>query len=201
MLIPLLGKRGRLIIIYMLVGCYVCLFASEVNGFIKQSMPNASLLFLTTSITPIVEEVLKALPVLFFAFVFSDEKSTLLEISMATGIGFAILENAYIMLQIIDTATIPWSLVRGFGSGLMHGICTLSVGYGISFIKKKRKLFYTGTFALLSTAIIYHSIYNCFVQSKYKYIGFILPLATYIILYIKLRKTLSYLRFNQKNNS
>ena len=47
-----------------------------------------------------------------------------------------------------------------------------------------RKLFYCGTFALLSVASIYHGIFNMLVQSDYKYFGFVLPAATFIpILY------------------
>jgi hypothetical protein len=59
-------------------------------------------------------------------------------------------------------------------------MCTLLVGLGITFVKKKRKVFWVGTFALLSTAITYHSIYNMLVQSRYNVIGYLLPISTYI---------------------
>jgi hypothetical protein len=59
-------------------------------------------------------------------------------------------------------------------------MCTLLVGVGISFIKKKSKIFVVGTFALLSTAITYHGIYNMLVQSDFRIVGFILPILTYI---------------------
>ena len=59
-------------------------------------------------------------------------------------------------------------------------ICA-AVGYGMSFVKKKKKLFYCGTFSLLMLAIIYHGIFNMLVQSEeLKYFGFLLPVATYI---------------------
>ena len=72
------------------------------------------------------------------------------------------------------------AIVRAFGAGLMHGMCTLLVGVGISFVRKKSKLFVVGTFALLSTAITYHGIYNMLVQSDYQTIGYLLPITTYI---------------------
>ena len=62
------------------------------------------------------------------------------------------------------------------------------VGWGISYIRKRRKFFFCGTFALLSTAIIYHAIYNLLVQSEYQYVGILLPLATYIPLIIILKR-------------
>jgi hypothetical protein len=71
------------------------------------------------------------------------------------------------------------AIIRAFGAGLMHGMCTLLVGVGIYFVKKKSKLFVVGTFALLSTAITYHGIYNMLVQSDFEVIGFLLPMATY----------------------
>ena len=72
---------------------------------------------------------------------------------------------------------------------MMHGICTAAVGYGMSFVKKRKKLFYCGTFALLMMAIIYHGIFNMLVQSEdLKYFGFVLPLATYIPVVIALVK-------------
>ena len=83
---------------------------------------------------------------------------------------------------------ILWVLIRGLGSGLVHGICTVMVGYGLSYIRKSRKLSRTGTYALLTLAIIYHAIYNLLVQSPLQYAGILLPLATYIPAILLLRK-------------
>ena len=66
----------------------------------------------------------------------------------------------------------------------MYGMCSLLVGVGISFVKKKSKLFWVGTFGLLSTAIVYHGIYNVLIQSKYSIVGALLPIATYIPFFI-----------------
>jgi hypothetical protein len=54
------------------------------------------------------------------------------------------------------------------------------VGVGISFVKKKRKLFAVGTFGLLSTAIVYHGVYNILIQSQFSIVGALLPIVTYI---------------------
>ena len=86
----------------------------------------------------------------------SDKKETLFTASMATGVGFAVLENAYYLLN--DTSFSMFdAVIRAFGTGLMHGMCTLLVGVGISFVKKKSKLFAVGTFGLLSTAFWYNA--------------------------------------------
>ena len=174
----LMEKKARLPISFMIVGIFVSVFASEVNGLLSNllSMDTYSM---TVIVTPVSEELLKALPVLYYAIVISDKRERLFTASMAIGIGFALLENAYFLLN-SDNFTIIIAIIRAFGAGLMHGMCTLLVGVGISFVKKKRKLFAVGTFGLLSTAIVYHGIYNILIQSEFSIVGALLPIATYI---------------------
>ena len=187
----LVEKKARLPIVFMLFGIFVSVFASEVNGLLVQLL-SMDMYSITVIVTPVTEELLKALPVLYYAIIISDKKETLFTASMATGIGFAILENAYYLLNYANFNMIS-AIIRAFGSGLMHGMCTLLVGVGISFVKKKRKLFAVGTFGLLSTAIVYHGIYNILIQSRYSLVGAVLPIATYIPFFIwRLKIKLKY---------
>ena len=174
----LIEKKARLPIVFVLAGIFISLFAAELNGVLRQMLP-LNHYELTIIVTPMTEEVLKALPVLFYALVISDKQERLFTASMATGIGFAVLENAYYLLTSHHWNVLD-AVARAFGTGLMHGMCTLLVGVGITFVKKKRKIFWVGTFALLSTAITYHGIYNMLVQSQYEIIGYLLPISTYI---------------------
>jgi RsiW-degrading membrane proteinase PrsW (M82 family) len=174
----LIEKKARLPIVFVLAGIFISVFAAELNGVLRQMLPLNNY-ELTIIVTPMTEEVLKALPVLFYALVISDKQERLFTASMATGIGFAVLENAYYLLTSHHWNVLD-AVARAFGTGLMHGMCTLLVGVGIVFVKKKRKIFWVGTFALLSTAITYHGIYNMLVQSQYEIIGYLLPISTYI---------------------
>ena len=187
LMLPLMKKELRRLVIFMITGIFACLFVSELNNILLKAFHN-DMFFVTTTITPVTEEIVKMLPILFFAIMVSDERSTLIPISFAVGVGFALLENVVILTQNVETVTIFWALVRGFGSGLVHGICTVMVGWGISYIRKRRKFFYCGTFALLSAAIIYHAVYNLLVQSHYQYVGILLPTVTYIPVILFLRK-------------
>ena len=183
----LIEKKARLPIVFVLAGIFISVFAAELNGVLRQMLPLNNY-ELTIIVTPMTEEVLKALPVLFYALVISDKQERLFTASMATGIGFAVLENAYYLLTSHHWNVLD-AVARAFGTGLMHGMCTLLVGVGITFVKKKRKIFWVGTFALLSTAITYHGIYNMLVQSQYEIIGYLLPISTYIPFLIwRLRK-------------
>ena len=174
----LVEKKARHPLVFVLIGIFVSVFAAEVNGVMVDLLP-LSTFEVTIIVTPISEEILKALPILFFATLLSPKKEAVFTAAMAIGIGFAVLENAFYMLNDTSFNMID-AIVRAFGAGLMHGMCTLLVGVGILFVKKKRKLFVVGTFAMLSTAITYHGIYNMLVQADYQIIGYLLPIATYI---------------------
>lgn len=183
LMLSLLEKKSRTTLFYMLLGLIICLLAAQINFILRDSFygtwdPNV--FAVTTTLTPIVEELLKAIPIIYFGFVISDKRGDLLTVSMALGIGFAILENCYILVANLDQTSIIWAFTRGFSSALLHGICTSLVGFGVSYVKKRKKLFYTGTFALLTVAIIVHGLFNAFIQSQYAYIGVILPVAIYI---------------------
>lgn len=174
----LVEKKARQPMIFFLIGIFLSVFASEINAYLRSILPMDTF-EITIVVTPISEEILKALPILFFATVLAPKKEALFTASMAVGIGFAVLENAFYLLN-SDSFNMIDAIVRAFGAGLMHGMCTLLVGVGISFVKKKQKLFVVGTFALLSTAITYHGIYNMLVQSDFEVIGYLLPITTYI---------------------
>ena len=175
----MLRKRSRLLVGYMLIGIFVSLFVSELNTLILNWL-NGDMIYVTTTITPISEEIVKAIPVLFYAIVFSDSRDRVMPIAFATGVGFATFENMVILVRNIESVTIGWAIIRGFSTALMHAVCTVAVGFGICFIRKRKKLFYCGTFALLTMACIYHGIFNMLVQSNYKYLGFVLPAVTYV---------------------
>jgi RsiW-degrading membrane proteinase PrsW (M82 family) len=178
----LVEKKSRLPIIFILIGIFISVVASEVNGLLSKSLP-IDMYSITVVVTPVTEELLKMLPILYYAVIISDKKEKLFTASMATGIGFAILENAFYLLDSPNFSMLN-AIIRAFGAGLMHGMCTLLVGVGISFVKKKSKLFAVGTFGLLSTAIVYHGIYNILIQSEYSIVGALLPIATYIPFFI-----------------
>ena len=195
--LPLMKSSSRRVMIYILIGVCVSLFVSEINSRLLSAFNNDTL-FVTTTLTPVTEEIVKALPVLLFAFVFSDDREKLLPISFATGIGFALFENTVILVQNIDNVSIVWAIIRGFSTALMHGICTALVGYGMGFVRKKKKLFVSGTFALLALAVIYHGLFNMLVESKnLQYVGFFMPAVTYIPLIIYL---VFFARNKKKNN-
>ena len=89
----LVEKKARQPIVFVLIGIFVSVFASEVNGLMVALLP-MSTFEITIIVTPITEEILKAIPILLFAVVLSAKKEALFTASMAVGIGFC-SDSAY----------------------------------------------------------------------------------------------------------
>lgn len=186
MMLFIFKGRSRQILGFLFAGIFMCMLAGEINGLFL-SMAESDYWFLTVNVTPIVEEVLKALPVVLIAFAFKPERQFLLESSIMVGVGFATMENACLLFGSSNVLS-SWVIVsRGLGAGMMHGVSTLAVGYSMTFASARRKLSYIGTIAALSMAIIYHSIYNIMVQSDYPLLGILLPVVTFIPFMILLK--------------
>lgn len=184
--IPIVRNKTRLILLYTFIGMCCCLFISEVNGLIN-SLIGQDMFYLTTNITPLTEELIKMLPILIYAIFISSERQTLLTLAFMTGLGFALLENATILVETVlvqGSVDTLWALIRTLGAGLLHSLCTTAVGVGISFIRDQKKMFLCGSFALLSMAIVYHSVYNTLIQSDYKYLGAAMPMITYLVVIV-----------------
>ncbi|MEG0988257.1 MAG: PrsW family intramembrane metalloprotease, partial [Clostridium sp.] len=70
-----------------------------------------------------------------------------------------------------------------FGTGAMHIICGVIVGYGLLYVWKRPWLKLAGTLGLLCAAITYHGIYNLLVSGggTLQTIGYCFPIATVTI--------------------
>lgn len=183
----LLEKKSRITVIFMIIGIVVCLLSSQINSILLNVYDDENLV--STTYAPVVEEILKFLPVIYYAFLFSSDRRTLLTISFAVGVGFAVFENILILLPNASESSFLWAIFRGFGASLMHGLCTGIVGQMLYHVKKSKKLFWSGTFGLLSIAIIYHSIYNTLILSDLEAVGLALPVLTYIPIVIMTYKS------------
>ena len=186
MMLFIFKGQSRLICGFLLMGMFACVFSGEINGLIMNTY-NLDINNVSINIAPLVEEIVKAFPIILVSLLYKPTKQQIGEYALSVGVGFATLENITILMG-SQSISFMYAFLRAIGAGMMHGICTLAVGFGISFINTRRKLFYTGTAALLTMASIYHAAYNCLVQSTYQSFGFILPLMTFVPLIIILRK-------------
>lgn len=174
---------SKVLILFLILGFFVAVFAAFVNSYVLE-LSGADPVQITYIFTPVVEELLKALPVLFYALVFRPKKKLLLDSAMMVGVGFAILENTFLLVNDAAHATFAWAAIRGLGAGLMHALSTYFVAYGISFIMTKKKKLPIATYGLLILAINYHADYNVMAQSDYRYLTIIFPVLTFAAIMI-----------------
>ena len=180
--------RVRAAMIFFFIGMCVCLFCGELSAVALQALPYDQKFF-AANIGPFFEEVFKAFPILVYVFVSKPERRNLYECAVMDGIGFAVLENAFTLGGSAVSVSVVDALMRGLGAGIMHGLCTLAVGYGMSFVYTRRKLFRTGTVAMLAVATVYHATYNTLVQSTHLWMGVLLPVITLVPVLILMDRT------------
>lgn len=183
MLLPI-DKKSRNVVLAMLIGMFCCLFVSEVNGLLLKYMDTSTGYF-TTNVTPITEELVKTLPIVFFAAIVSTDRKSIITFAFALGVGFAMLENTIILTQHIESVNLFFAVVRGFSSGLMHSICTLMISIFIPYIYSKKKYYICGTLCMFNLALVYHSVFNLLVEANStaaNHIGYFMPIVTYSIL-------------------
>jgi RsiW-degrading membrane proteinase PrsW (M82 family) len=185
----LADAKSRRLLGFMILGICIAVLASEINALLSFAFADPmDHSHITITITPVNEEILKALPLLFTAIVFCDDREILFQRAMSIGLGFAIMENTFILIKNVESVSLLWAMIRGFSSSLMHALCTIGIGIGISMIKRRRKLFVCSTFAWLMAAITYHSLYNMLVQSDHWYVGVAIPVISYIPIAIVITK-------------
>ncbi len=177
----------RRMIISLLAGMTACLLSSYISTFIAVAL-KADRLSASLEIAPVVEEIMKLFPLLFYLLVFEprieDASGSLLMIS----VGFATFENVC-YLTTNGAAHAFHLLIRGFGTGAMHVVCGALVSLGLFYLWDRSWLRAAGTVGLLGLAITYHGIYNILVSQTgiAAWIGYLIPLMTAIALQIRIR--------------
>ena len=171
--------RSRTSMLFVIAGMTVCLFAGEVNALLFRAS-GYPLKFYAINVSPLVEELCKSVPLFLYVYILRPPKQTILQCAVSLGVGFAILENAAAISQSYYAMDFMNALARAFGSGLMHAITTLWIGCGLILIYLNRKLFYTGSTAVLVSVAIFHSIYNALIGSSLEIAGLLVPLACLI---------------------
>lgn len=190
LLITLLFIKGntRRFIVSFLTGMAVFLLAAYISGFISilDSLGESDTMIF---ISPIIEEIMALLPILFYLFLFEPEDISLFLVGLGIGAGFATFENCcYILTYGADNLT--YMMIRGLAVGVMHIICELILVFALVISRHYNMLSLSGIMGALSLSMIFHALYNLLVSEPgfTSYIGYSLPLFTATLLYIPYRK-------------
>ncbi|MBR2547002.1 MAG: PrsW family intramembrane metalloprotease [Eubacterium sp.] len=175
-----MAPRGRKMVIFTLSGMTVCLLSSYISTFLA-SIHGMSLMYASVEITPMVEEIMKFLPILFYLLVFEPKREEIADSVLMTSVGFATFENACYLIN-NGAANIFYLIIRGFSTGTMHVVTGFLVALGLIYLWDRIWLRAAGTIGLLSVAMTFHGIYNILVSQTgpAAYAGYIIPMITFI---------------------
>ena len=170
------GKRYAHYFIFALAGMLACLLSAYVNTFFA-ALLSAPALVATAEIAPVVEEFMKILPLMFYLLVFEPEGDRIRAAILVTAAGFATFENVCYLME-NGAGDLGFLLIRGFGTGAMHIVCGVIVGYGMVYVWPRGALRAAGSLALLGTAVVFHGVYNLMVAygGWAQYVAYALPL-------------------------
>ena len=188
--VSLLFIRGevRRYLAAFLLGMGVCLISAYISGFLNLATgmgDNDTSVFLS----PVVEELMKLMPLLFFLFLFSPRERTLTTLAVAVGAGFATFENCcYILTQ--GAESLPYILIRGMAVGVMHIVSVLALSIWLIAAKRLRVLSFPAVVSGLSLAMIFHALYNLLVSESgvSTVIRYLMPLLTALALFMLYRR-------------
>ena len=170
------GKRHAHYFIFALAGMLACLLSAYVNTFFA-ALLSAPALVAAAEIAPVVEEFMKILPLMFYLLVFEPEGDRIRTAILVTAAGFATFENVCYLME-NSAGDLGFLLIRGFGTGAMHIVCGVIVGYGMVYVWPRGALRAAGSLALLGTAVVFHGVYN--LMAAYggwaQYVAYALPL-------------------------
>ena len=170
------GKRYAHYFIFALAGMLACLLSAYVNTFFA-ALLSAPAPVATAEIAPVVEEFMKILPLMFYLLVFEPEGDRIRAAILVTAAGFATFENVCYLME-NGAGDLGFLLIRGFGTGAMHIVCGVIVGYGMVYVWPRGALRAAGSLALLGTAVVFHGVYNLMVAygGWAQYVAYALPL-------------------------
>ena len=183
-------KQLRGYLLMFLAGAAVCLSASQTNGYFLQLINNP--VYVITTISPMIEEIAKALPILVFAFFFKEERGHLLQISFFVGLGYGVVENIALLCSNPESFSVM-EVFHFFGAGCMQAVGSVLVGYGISVLRENGLLLFFGAISFLIMAILFHGIVNFLFQSELEILGSFLPMVIVFVSFVfhkKGRKTI-----------
>ena len=128
-----MGRRQLRFFLFCIAGMGVCLLSAYINTFLA-AVCRADALAATAEIAPVVEEMMKLLPLVFYLLVFEAEGEKIKAAAITVALAFATFENVCYLIQ-NGADRFSFIFFRGFGTGAMHVLCGLIVGGGLAYAK------------------------------------------------------------------
>ena len=184
LLLTLFFIRGNAqqFVLNFLLGMAACLLGAYVSGFLDVATgmgAEETAIF----ISPLTEEAMKFLPLLFYFLMFDPEDDRLFHAAVGIGAGFASFENVCSMVS-SGAESLGFLLIRGLAVGVMHIVSVFAMMLGLVIARRFKAMRLASVVGALSLSMLFHGTYNLLVSEPgaTSIIGYAMPLATAVIL-------------------
>ena len=183
-----LRDKARQFVLNFLLGMAACLLGAYVSGFVDAAS-GMGVEDTAIFISPVVEEAMKFLPLLFYFLMFDPDDDQLFLAAVGIGAGFASFENICSMIA-SGTESLSFLLIRGLAVGVMHIVSVFAMILGLVVARRFKALRLSSTVGALSLSMLFHGIYNLLVSQSgvTAVIGYVLPLFKAGLLFLALRR-------------
>lgn len=166
---------------FFVAGVTMCLLAAYINSFLV-TLTGYSMEYAVICVTPISEELMKVLPIMFYFLVMEPDDDKLITSAVATGVGFATFENCCYLLD-AGAADFGSIMIRGLAVGVMHTMCTLAVALILVLFGRYHRMMPSVLAGMLAAAVTFHALYNMLVsvEGVTQMCGYAMPLAAMVI--------------------
>ena len=177
LLLSLLLVKGaqRKYTLLLCIGMGICMVSAYVNSYFMV-LYQVDGVTAAIEISPVCEEILKLVPLLFYILIFEPEPKEITPAAISVAVGFATFENVCYLSE-NGAGNFTFLLIRGMSAGAIHILCGIAVGYGIAYVFRQRWLAVTGTVGILGACIVFHAIYNLLgtAEGVWRTIGYMFP--------------------------
>ena len=184
LLLTLFFVRGyaRQFVLNFLLGMAACLLGAYVSGFLNAAA-GIGIDDTAVFISPVTEEAMKFLPLLFYFLMFEPPDDRLFHAAVGIGAGFASFENVCSMVA-SGSESLSFLLIRGLAVGVMHIDSVFALTLGLVIARRFRAMRLASVIGALSLSMLFHGIYNLLVSEPgvTSAVGFALPLAMAAVL-------------------
>lgn len=183
---------ARLFSASFLIGMAVCLISAYIGGFLDL-VTGMGVNDTSVFLSPIVEEIMKLLPLIFIIVLIEPEDKTTLITAVGIGAGFATFENCCYILT-FGVESFSYVLIRGMAVGIMHVVSLLMLAIGLILARHFEVMSLPAVMGALSLSVTFHGLYNLLVSSPgiSSAVGYAMPIAAAAVLYLPFRKMSRY---------
>lgn len=180
--------QARRYVLAFVTGMIACLLAAYITSFLRLLAgweEGETRVFLS----PVVEEIVKLLPLLVLLLLLEPRDDTILLLAVALGAGFATFENCCGLFT-AGAGSLSFVVIRGLAVGVMHIVSVAALAMGIIAARRLEALSLPGLVGAFSLSVTFHGLYNLLVSQPGvpSYVGYGLPLLAAAALYLPYRK-------------